>query len=164
MDAKQKMENVQKALDEYEGKIGLPSTDNSPCKEGELSSYLEMEKGEISSLTIQQCDEIAMRLAQSIIYVRRLYNKEMSRTTWCENEISAYVCDKLNTVGGQYDKYEIKVRILAKTDNYLDSLLRFRSYAQQRKDRLTDLANDLNGLKFIILEVKKTKMREKSND
>jgi hypothetical protein len=164
MDAKQKMENVQNALDEYEAKIGLPPTDKPPCEEGELSSYLEMEKGEIAALTLQQCDEITMRIAQSIIYLRRLYNKETSRITWCENEITAYVCDKLNTVGGQYDKYDIKVRMIAKTDNYLDSLLKFRSYAQQRKDRLSDIANDLNGLKFVMVEIKKTKMREKNND
>ena len=163
MDAKQKMENIQNALDEYEAKIGLPSTDKPPCEEGELSSYLQMEKGEVAALTLQQCDENTMRIAQSIIYLRRLYNKETSRITWCENEITAYVCDKLNTVGGQYDKYDIKVRMIAKTDNYLDSLLKFRSYAQQRKDRLSDLANDLNGLKFVMVEIKKTKMKESHN-
>ena len=163
MDAKQKMENVQNALDEYEQKIGFPSTEKPPCEEGELSSYLQMEKGEVNGLTLQNCDEITLRLAQSVIYLRRLYNKEVSRITWCESEIVAYICDKINTVGGQYDKFDIKLRIIAKTDNYLDALLKFKSYAQQRKDRLNDLANDLNGLKFVILEVKKTRMREAQN-
>jgi hypothetical protein len=164
LDAKQKMENVQNALDEYEAKIGLPPTDKPPCEEGELSSYLEMEKGEIAALTLQQCDEIIMRIAQSIIYLRRLSNKEVARISWCDGEICDYVCDKLYTVGGKYDKYDVKVCILAKTDNYLTQIVKFKNYARQRVDRLSGLADDLNSLKFVILEIKKTKMREKSND
>ena len=161
MDAKQKMENVQVALDEYEGKIGLPPTTNPPCAENELTEYLTMPKEVMNGMSIGECDEVCLKLTQSIIYMRRLYNKEVSRISWCDGEISHYVCDKLNTVGGQYDKYDIKVGILAKTDNYLAQILKFKYYAKQRVDRLSNLADDLNGLKFVILEAKKTKMREK---
>jgi len=155
------MEHVQTALDNYEKGMGLPSLEKSPCEEDELSGYLCMSKDEMDVLAIEDCDKMAMRLAQSVIYIRRLYNKGVSRISWCDTEISHYICDKINTVGGQYDKFDIKLGILAKTDNYLGQLIKFKSYAAQRQLRLQDIANDINNMKFVVLELKKTKMREK---
>ena len=158
--AKMKMEKVQAALDEYELRIGLPATDTPPCESDELNNYLVMSRDAINSLSPSLCDEIAVRLTQAGIYIRRLLNKEKSRISWTNIEICRYACDKLYTVGGKYDKYDVKVELIAKTDSYLFSLLQIRSYSQQRVDRLLGLTEDLNSLKFTYLEVKKTKIKE----
>ena len=162
--AKERMDRAQAILDEYEQKSGLPNVGESPCTEDELNEYLSMCRNDIEALSPSICDGIIVRLSQSSIYIRRLINKEKSRFTWANNEILRYICDKVDSVGGQYSKYDVKVSLLAKEDNYISSLLYIKNHSQERVDRLFNLSEDLNSLRFAFLEVKKTKIFERKTE
>ncbi len=160
--ARHNMEYVQKMLDDYEQGMGLGKPEPA-CTEEQLAYYFRMDRTNIEGLSIQDCDEIMVKLAQTSLYLRRMYNIESSRARWAESSINNYVCDKLKEVGGQYDKFHIKVALIAKTDNYLSFLLKIDNYAHQRMARLYGLSGDVDNLKFTFLEVKKSKVKEQAN-
>ena len=74
------------------------------------------------------------------------------------SEIDKYAADKTDSVGGQYSKYESKLYLLAKQDEYLNKLLAIRNYAKQRVDRLTYLSSSIKNLADTFLSVSKTKI------
>ena len=79
--AKERLEYVDKALDEYEKSCGLPII-KSPGTEDELNTYLTMNRDEMEKLTPENCAEISARLAQFAFYLQRLHNREKARHIW----------------------------------------------------------------------------------
>lgn len=154
--AKAKMEQVQKALDDYEKQLKLPQ--NSNLGEDEINSYFNMARNDIEQLSPLSCNEISARLTQYAFYIQKEHNREQSRITWADTETTKYVSDKIDQVGGQYTKYNNKVWMLAKQDEYLTKILAIRDYAQQRVDRLTYLATSINRLSDVFQMTAKTKL------
>lgn len=162
MDAKSAMDQVQAALDVYERSLGILHTNN--IDEAEINNYFCMKRNEIDALSPLDCTEIAIRLQQFGFHIQKSYNVEQSRLSWCEAEINKYCCDKTDQIGGQYTKYDNKVYLLGKQDEYLAKLLSIRNYAKVRCERLTYLAASIKNLADTFLSCGKTKiaMREKN--
>jgi hypothetical protein len=154
------MEKIQEALDDYERSLGLLSTSN--IDSAEINGYFTMTRDQINSLSPLDANEIAVRLIQYCIYIQKEHNKEQSRFNWSVAEITKYVSDKLDQISG-YVKYENKVYLLAKQDEFLAKLTAIRDYAQVRLDRLTYLATSVRNLADCFINCSRTKlgMREK---
>ena len=162
INAKTAMENVQKALNDYERSIGLLHVNN--VDETEINGYFTMARNDVDSLSPLDCNSIALRLNQLAFFIQRNHNAEQSRLSWTETEITKYAADKTEGVGGQYTKYDNKLYILAKQDDYLNKLLAIRSYCKLRVDRLTYLASSIKNLADTFLSCGRTKiaLREKN--
>jgi hypothetical protein len=162
MDAKSLMEQVQAALDVYERSLGFLHINT--VDEAEINNYFTMTRDQIDNLSPLDTNEIAIRLNQFAFFIQKQYNVEQSRLSWCESEINKYSADKLNDVGGQYCKFETKLYLIAKQDEFLNKLLSIRNYAKERLDRLTYLSSSIKNLADTFLSCSKIKitLREKN--
>lgn len=152
MTARENMENLDKILDEYEQKIGLPQLKESTYSD--IEDYLNMSRDELEKLTPEACGEIQYRLKAYSVYLGRIYNKEIARVNWAENLIYSVVAKDI----GQYSGYggaKIQLAQAIKGNEYAAELERIRIYAQQRANRLNfvatsirDLADTLRGIAY----------------
>ena len=161
MDAKSSMEKIQESLDNYERGLGLLSINT--IDSAEINNYFSMTRDQINQLNPLDCNEISTRLIQYAFYIQRQHNVEQSRLSWSNCEILKYACDKTDQVGGQYTKFDAKIYLLSKQDEYISRLVAIRDYAQTRIDRLTYLATSIRNLADVFSSCAKTKigMREK---
>jgi len=148
-------------LDEYEHSIGLGKySEVHNFTEGELSSYLNMNRDSIEKLTPEDCAQISYRLAQYAFYLQRTLNREIARHNWAEETIKETIADEINNYKG-YGFVEKSLQAIKHNDRAL-SLSKIKRYAQQRMDRLSYLANTVKNLSDIILSVQKTKVKHGS--
>ena len=153
--AKEQMELVEKALDDYENNCGLPTATN-PCTQEELQQYFAMNRDQIEKLSGEDCGQIATRLTQYAFYIQRLHNREHSRLVWANNQIN----DTISTELGSFDKYmkhETKVALIKKSNAYAQSLGKIIVYAEQRIQRLNFLAASIKNLADMMLANKRSK-------
>lgn len=161
MSAKEDMEVIQKALDDYEQSLTLPPV-YSPGPEAELSSYLNMERKEIEKLTTANCAEIAYRLVQFGFYLRRAYNKECSRIRWCEAKLNEYGSSKQNlqAIAGIFGSHDFKMHALAKENAVIAQILKIKDYSEQRKTRLEGLSYHLESMAKTLKDNQMAKVSE----
>lgn len=155
--ATEKMEVVNKALDDYEKEAGLPEP-IKPGEEEELQVYFSMSRDEIESLSSKNCAAIAFRLAQYSLYIQRLYNRETSRLSWAKATLSEAISVDLK----QYDKFtkhEIKVAQIAKENEFVGKIQSIINYAQQRVDRLYFLSSNIKYLSEVMISNQRVKDR-----
>lgn len=154
--AKERLENIDNILDEYEKSIGVPSC--RPVEESELSQYLSMNKDMIEKLSPEDCAIISMRLAQAAFYIQRTQNKEKSRSLWANSELTKLIAVE----NSNYDKYlrhDLKVATIIKDNSYASSLYEISRYADQRVQRLEFLATSLKNLSDVLINVNRAKVQ-----
>lgn len=131
-------EQLDKILDEYEGANNL----KFPAFTHDISSYWNMSRDYIESLSRNDREEIAMQLAQHSMYVQRLYNRERARVKFCNASLS-------NIYAGEWQNYqhifkdEMKMAAIARENSAAAKLLKVKNHAEIR-------VQDLEGLPKII--------------
>ena len=154
--AKERMENIDRILDEYEKSVGLP-TANSPGPESELNEYLTMDRGQIEKLTPEDCSEISFRFTQFAFYLQRIQNREKSRMIWAKQQLTEIVSKDV----GNYDKFmkfDMKVAAIIKDNSYAFSLQKIVTYCDQRSQRIELLALALKNMSDSISNVRSAKL------
>jgi hypothetical protein len=159
--AKEQMETVVKALDDYEKSIGLPEP-ITPGTEEELQQYFSMNRDELESLSARDCAAISLRLAQFSLYIQRLYNRETSRLNWAKTTLSESIAKEFGNYS-QYTKYDIKVALIAKENEFVRKVQQIINYAQQRMDRLYFLSTNIKYLSEVMQANQRAKMIGKHN-
>lgn len=145
---KEEMDFRENILDEYEIKVGLPAI-SSPGEEKELQEYLTMSRDVIEKITPDRSRSIAIRLSQFSFYIQRLSNREHGRVTWAKNELNLIVAKSLGDID-KYTKAEHKVALIIQENSAAKALNDILIYAQQRVDRLNELANGIKSLSYVI--------------
>ena len=153
--AQEKMEFRENLLDEYEKSIHVPSN-LPPGMETELQQYLSMDKVAIESLDRESSLAISIRLAQYAIFVRRCVNKEKGRIRWANDEITKMSAKQYNQFD-PYIRYEVRLAMICGQDTAAQELQSIITYAQQRVDRLDELASDIKNLGYIFSLLYKNK-------
>ena len=141
---KQKMDTIQKALDEYEKSLGLPDRKNC-LEKHEYSKYFDIKNDEIVKMDAKDCALAQYRLAQYNFYLQRNYNYELSRLTWAKDLLDELVVDDITNIS-YIGKHEIKINIIAKQNSVVKKVLKFVSFTQQRCDRLFMLSKNIQML------------------
>jgi len=142
------MEIVYAALNDYEENSGLPVME-APGTEKELQEYLNMNRDILEKMTANTCGDISIRLAQYGFYLQRLINRERARISWAETKLTEVISSSLQ----QYDKFmkhENKMMLAIKDNEYASNVYKIKNYAQQRVDRLYNLAEHIRNLSGII--------------
>jgi len=161
MNTKEKVEEWDRILDEYEKSIGLGTySDIHNFTEEELNSYFSMSRDVIEKLTPEDCAQISLRLAQYALFLQRTINREIARHNWAEESIKESIADEINNYKG-YGYIEKSLQAIKHNDK-ASGLNRIKKYAKQRMDRLSYLANNIKNLSDIILAVQKTKVKHGS--
>lgn len=142
--AKDKLTRIDQILDEYEKKSGLPIC-KAPGTEAELEGYLSMDRSGMEALQMEDCAAIGYRMAQYSFYIQRLYNREKARVVWATQQLTEIVAKSLDSYD-KYMKFEVKVALIIKENNYAESLQRILTYAEQRAQRLEFLATSIKNI------------------
>jgi hypothetical protein len=153
--AKEKMELVEQALDEYEKGIGLPSC-QQPGSEDELNGYLTMDRNTVEKLTPDAAGSLAFRLSQYCVYIRRLYNREKSKIIWANKQLSRMIAIHNNDYD-KFTKHEVKIALIIKDDSYAQSVNSILVYAEQRAQRLEEISSTIKDLAATIKSIGYTK-------
>ena len=159
--AKEQMDIVCKALDDYEKSSGMPEL-KAPGSETEMQKYFTMSRDELEALSSRDCAEISFRLAQFSFYIQRLCNRETSRANWATTTLNESVAQELNQFS-QYTKFDIKVSLIAKENEYVKKLQSIIKYANQRMDRLSFLSNNIKYLSEVMTANQRAKILERNN-
>lgn len=155
---KTQLEVRQQLLDDYEKTIGLPAN-RPPGDENELQSYLSMTRTMVESLDAHSAAAVAVRLSQFSLYFQRAINRERSNKTWANEQLTFIVCKDIL----QYDKYTPnKIELICRENKAADELRRIAIYAQQRIERLEELAAGLRNISYVLGLVCKAKLGENS--
>lgn len=136
--AKNKLYKLDEILDEYEKSIGLPQY-SSPGTEDELNQYLSMSRDELEKLTPEVCSHLVYRLSQYAFYLKRLFNREKTRVIWARQELMNIVAKASNSYD-KFTKFDVKVSLITNDDEYAMSLQKILTYAEERVQRLEELA------------------------
>jgi hypothetical protein len=157
MTSKEELEHWDNILDDYENQIGFTKYKSSLLSESELNHYLTMNRDELEKLTPDDCGQIAYRLSQFSFHVQRTINREQARHDWAEDTTRSVIADEINSYKG-YGYLEKSLQAIKHNDK-AKSLDKIRIYAKQRIDRLSYLANSINNLSHILLNIQKLKVK-----
>lgn len=157
MTSKEELEHWDNILDEYENQIGFTKYKSNLLPESELNGYLTMNRDELEKLTPDDCGQIAYRLSQFSFHVQRTVNREQARHDWAEDTTRSVIADEINSYKG-YGYLEKSLQAIKHNDK-ARSLDKIRIYAKQRIDRLSYLANSINNLSNILLNIQKLKVK-----
>jgi hypothetical protein len=157
MSSKEELEYWDSILDEYENQIGFTKYKSDLLPESELNHYLIMSRDELEKLTPDDCGQIAYRLSQFSFHVQRTVNREQARHDWAEDTIKSVIADEINSYKG-YGYLEKSLQAIKHNDK-ARSLDKIKRYAKQRIDRLSYLANSINNLSNILINIQKLKVK-----
>lgn len=161
MNTKEKVEEWDRVLDEYENSVGLGKySEVHSFTNEELNQYFTMNRDAVEKLTPEDCAQISFRLSQYALFLQRTLNREIARHNWAEESIKETIADEINNYKGY--GYIEKSNQAIKHNDKANSLNRIKKYAKQRMDRLSYLANNIKNLSDIILAVQKTKVKHGS--
>ncbi len=158
--AKEEMITVEAALDEFETSSQLP-INIYPGSDEELDEILNMDTDHIIKLSCLECGAISFRLARYSLYIQRLYNRDMAKKTWAEAAIvkAAASCWKDYS---DYIKYDIKIALIAKENEYVNKLNSIISYATQRTQRMEYLSAGVKHMSDIL--IRQQQYKKKANE
>ena len=157
MTTKERVDEWDRVLDEYESSIGLNTYASNTFVEEELNSYLIMTRDQVEKLTPEDCAQISYRLGQFCFHMQRSLNREIARYSWAEETIKEVIADDINNYKG-YGYVEKSAQAIKHNDR-AQSLNKIKKYAKQRSDRLTYLSSSIKNLSDILLSIQKTKVR-----
>lgn len=152
--ALEQMEKLDRALDEYEGKIGLSIFSEESPHENEVKRYLVMSREQMESLGLEDCAQAAIILGSFSFHVQRCYNREMARVKWADSKIKSIISGKENQYRGSWDSQWGQA---VKENSHAKDLLRLKNYAQQRAERLTYLASSVKNISDLFVNLQRAK-------
>ena len=76
--AKERLDQVEAVLDEYEGKLGIGSY-SEDFHDQSVKKYMSMPRQQMEKITVEECAEAALLLGGFSFYLQRSYNREIAR-------------------------------------------------------------------------------------
>lgn len=152
--AKERLESLDKVLDEYEQGLGLPNYSQIALNE-EVAQYLNMSRDALEKLTPQDAGQIAYALSSYSIFIQRSINREIARVSWADSLMKEVLADSISQQSGY--GYVEKFNKAMKQDAYASDLNKIMRYAQQRADRLNFIANGIKNLSDILINLMKVR-------
>ncbi len=159
-DLDNKIENLDKMLDEYEGRIGLPKygdiEDNDKYQE-EMKKYFTMDRTDLEALMPEECLEIACRLNQFSLHLQRSQNRQSARMNWAESTAKKIGCPLFDNYNGWgFDEKFAKVM----ADNEpVRKLMDVHRLAKQCVDRLNFLSRSIDNFANTLKDLQKAKTK-----
>ena len=152
--AKERLEQVDSVLDEYEGKLGIGSY-SEDFHDQSVKSYMSMPRQQMEKLTVEECAEAALLLGGFSFYLQRSYNREIARVNWASSNLKKMMSGRESQYKGSWDSQYYQA---VKEDGYAKKLDSIKVYAQQRADRLTYLASSVKNLSDLYINLQRAKL------
>jgi len=154
MNADQEQLKAAELLDVYErnnGLSGFQMFDSS-----EVDKYFHLKMAQLNKLSNIECAQAAYVLAEYSFHLQRTFNRESAKNRWALDQITKCVCDKMNDYD-KYAKYDHKIALIAKENEYVASLQGIVSYSGQSMERLSFLATSVKNMCEIMSNLQRAK-------
>jgi|TARA_R110001583_G_scaffold84194_10_gene221712 hypothetical protein len=152
--AKERLDQVEAVLDEYEGKLGIGNY-SEDFHDQSVKKYMSMPRQQMEKLTVEECAEAALLLGGFSFYLQRSYNREMARVNWAASNLKKMISGREQQYSGSWDSQYYQA---IKEDSYATKLDNIKTYAQQRADRLTYLATSVKNLSDLYINLQRSKI------
>tara|TARA_Y100000310_G_scaffold321705_1_gene379702 strand:+ start:207 stop:695 length:489 start_codon:yes stop_codon:yes gene_type:complete len=152
--AKERLDQVEAVLDEYEGKLGIGSY-SEDFHDQSVKKYMSMPRQQMEKLTVEECAEAALLLGGFSFYLQRSYNRELARVNWASSNLKKMISGREDQYRGSWDSQYYQA---VKEDGYASKLDNIKTYAQQRADRLTYLATSVKNLSDLYINLQRSKI------
>jgi len=152
--AKERLEQIDSVLDEYEGKLGIGCY-SEDFHDQSVKKYMSMPRQQMEKLTVEECAEAALLLGGFSFYLQRSYNREMARANWATSNLKKMISGRESQYSGSWDSQYYQA---IKEDAYASKLDNIKTYAQQRADRLTYLATSVKNLSDLYINLQRSKI------
>lgn len=153
--AKERIEELDRILDDYINKIGIKYSEIQSTDE--ISTYLTMERGSLSKLSCEDCAEITVLLQSFAFHLAKEQGREKARLGWVKEQL--YKGVDTTQFGNSYAKYEEKRALAIKGDEYLSKLNEILIYAQARVDRIENLSHRVEAIARSFSELRQSKYK-----
>ena len=153
--AKQRLDKINKALEEYEHSIGIPVL--APHNEAER--YLNMSHKEMNHLSDIDCGEAATVLAQYSFHIQRAANKELGIANWADDMAKKAIASELQQYRGA--SFEERRMQALKENEYANKLDQIRIWARARYDKIAFLSNRIEFIARTFMDLQQTKRRQR---
>jgi hypothetical protein len=149
---KQRQENLDAMLDEYETKCGLPAF---TVAEDEAQRVLTISPAQLKSMTAVECGEAAVTLKQFAFYLQRCSNREQGRVKWAEESIKRLIAPSVGNVRG----YSLEERrpLAVLNDDVAKKFDELRVKADLRVTRLNYLASKVESMAMSLMSLQQSK-------
>ena len=151
---KERLEQVDKVLDEYESNLGLNSYAGA-FHDQSVKNYMTMPRQQMEKLTVEECAEAALLLGGFSFYLQRSYNREVARVNWASTNLKKMMSGRESQYKGSWDSQYYQA---VKQDGYACKLDSIRTFAHQRADRLTYLASSVKNLSDLFINLQRAKL------
>ena len=155
-DVDKKLQHIDKLLNEYESKVGLPKTS---FENKEAQKYLEMSRDQLEQITPEECAEASYYLTNLAYHIQKSINRESSRLNWSDATLKRYISDKVSQYRGSWEQQEMQV---IKNDPYADRLNQVKLWARLRIDRLSYITTNLKNLSDVLLNIQRAKLGKRN--
>lgn len=146
------MEKLDKILDAYRQKIGLPAT---AIHDFDTAKYFDMSRDELHRLSIEDCAEAVFLLNSLAYHIQMEYNRQLSIHNWATRAAKKYVVDKLNNYYGRWDQQELAA---IKDDDHANKLDKVARESQIRMDSINFSASAIRFLSDTLINLQKAKL------
>ena len=152
--AKERLDQVEAVLDEYEGKLGIGGY-SEDFHDQSVKKYMSMPRQQMEKITVEECAEAALLLGGFSFYLQRSYNREVARVNWATSNLKKMISGREGQYKGSWDSQYYQA---VKEDKYATKLDNIKTYAQQRADRLTYLATSVKNLSDLYINLQRSKI------
>tara|TARA_R110001583_G_scaffold50182_1_gene156571 strand:+ start:426 stop:914 length:489 start_codon:yes stop_codon:yes gene_type:complete len=152
--AKERLDQVEAVLDEYEGKLGIGGY-SEDFHDQSVKKYMSMPRQQMEKITVEECAEAALLLGGFSFYLQRSYNREVARVNWATSNLKKMISGREQQYSGSWDSQYYQA---VKEDGYATKLDNIKTYAQQRADRLTYLATSVKNLSDLYINLQRSKI------
>jgi hypothetical protein len=152
--AKERLDQVEAVLDEYEGKLGIGNY-SEDFHDQSVKKYMSMPRQQMEKITVEECAEAALLLGGFSFYLQRSYNREIARVNWATSNLKKMISGREQQYSGSWDSQYYQA---IKEDRYASKLDNIKTYAQQRADRLTYLATSVKNLSDLYINLQRSKI------
>lgn len=154
----ERLAEIDKVLDGYEEQRGLKPS----IAKQKVSDYLDLSEDQLDKFTASECGNAAYMLSGFALHIQREINKEVSRVTWADTNLSILLADKLSKYHGV--SYEERKNQAIKDNDYAMKLYKIKVYAQQRADRLSYLPSRIEYVASKLTDSQKRKSYEERKE
>lgn len=152
MNAVERLEKVNKALDNYEKTISLIPIEYNK----EVECYLTMNYNMINLLKPEECGIASVLLAQYEWHLQKAVNTEIANINWCDAELKRTIHKNSIEIIPYTGVDERKYRAI-ENDEYAKKLEQLQSQARARSDRLSYLGTKVAAIREAVKELGITK-------
>jgi hypothetical protein len=150
--AEARLKEVDALLDDYERGLGLPTAFAKEI-ETEATALMNMPPAVLRKMSAVELGEAAFILRQFSFHLQRAVNRELSRVTWCEENIKAVIAKTVHTYRGV--SFEERKLQAVRENDAAAKVDKLRVHAKLRVDRVSflsakagDLSEMLKSLQF----------------